>query len=344
MKYVIKYEGFDSINEDIFGRTGRFLGKVGGKLTGNSSTKIETTDNDLAKEILNHLNSLPSDYNKSGKYKMDNVHSSQRDIYTFFMKFKRDPNQLYKIDVIRHLDYKTTKDPEYTIIINKTSGNPGGNPDDGNPDDGNPNDGNSNDGNPDDGNPDDGNPDDGNPDSGNSDGGNPNGGNPDGGANPKPKPTPNKICFNFKDFTEDEKSQLWELLISREYHKLLKLYKKKRGKDPDEETKKKLKQKADKKVDKIIDELLKKESLLVSFKDYILLEEVTQKNYGGHGEQISTGGKDKRDLGTVVDRKKSEYIKCDQNMAKKVFLKAEELFKVTRKTHAGDARGGSNES
>jgi hypothetical protein len=43
-----------------------------------------------------------------------------------------------------------------------------------------------------------------------------------------------------------------------------------------------------------------------------------------------------------VDHSKDEVLKCDQTISKKIFNKAEQLFRLTNKTVSGDARGGSN--
>jgi len=124
---IYRYENFQIVmNEGFFDAMGRGAGSLVRKaediITGKKSYKKMPNQDDLAKEILDHLNSLPSDYNRTGEYRDGAVHKQYNDRYTFIMKFKRDPEQKYKIDVSRHTDFRTKKIPEYTIVINKLKG------------------------------------------------------------------------------------------------------------------------------------------------------------------------------------------------------------------------------
>jgi hypothetical protein len=124
---IYRYENFQIVmNEGFFDAMGRGAGSLVRKaediITGKKSYKKMPDQDDLAKEILDHLNSLPSDYNRTGEYRDGVVYKQYNDRYTFIMNFKRDPGQKYKIDVSRHTDFRTKRIPEYTIVINKLKG------------------------------------------------------------------------------------------------------------------------------------------------------------------------------------------------------------------------------
>jgi hypothetical protein len=79
------------------------------------------------------------------------------------------------------------------------------------------------------------------------------------------------------------------------------------------------------------------ESIFRKYKDFIN-EEI---NLGGHG--TANNPNLTRRNSPTVDHKKGEVLKCDMNIAKQIFNKAEEINRLTKKTTSGDARGGSNQ-
>ena len=126
-----------SINE-FWGDLSKFVGKVSGGLS-NSMDKPRTSnppkfiqnlrlkkysDEDLALEILEFINKLPKDYDKSGEFKLDHVNKSKEDSYFFVGRpFKRDES-LYRVNIVKHLDFRNKTeynkhkiDTEYTVSI-----------------------------------------------------------------------------------------------------------------------------------------------------------------------------------------------------------------------------------
>jgi hypothetical protein len=91
----------------------------------NASTpEKENNDEDLAKEIMTYLNGLSKDYNRDGKFtqfggQSSNVTPSTKDAFFFLgQPFTRD-RTLYRVDMMKHIDFRTTGDPEYTVMISK---------------------------------------------------------------------------------------------------------------------------------------------------------------------------------------------------------------------------------
>jgi len=138
MKHLESFSGFDKQNE-LFTTIGRMAGKLGSAIkdkvgsekekrsnTGpNSSTpEKENNDEDLAREIMTYLNGLSKDYNKSGRFNQfdgngSNVTPSTKDAFFFLgQPFTKD-HTLYRVDMMKHIDFRTTGDPEYTVMISK---------------------------------------------------------------------------------------------------------------------------------------------------------------------------------------------------------------------------------
>ena len=134
MKHLESFGGFDKKNE-LFTTIGRMARKVGSLVKdkistekekkANSSTPENTNnDEDLAREIMEYLNGLSRDYNRSGKFnqfdgKGSNVTPSTKDAFFFLgQPFTRD-HTLYRVDMMKHIDFRTTGNPEYTVMISK---------------------------------------------------------------------------------------------------------------------------------------------------------------------------------------------------------------------------------
>ena len=314
------------VNEGFFDSIGRSVGSTIGKVKNAINNEIQIPNqDDLAEQILQHLNSLSTSYNRSGNFDPNGVSSPSRDIYTFIMSFSGDSNQGYKVDVIKHIDFRTTKQPEYTIILNKVISS--------------------------------------NPDLDRHDseithdsvyeprrnrdivalGSDPNQeveskiGSPSPHISNKKDTSKLEAIDNIgKEAEQELESKKTKDSFKKTYQKYIKIllqdfY------DDDEEVKKR--------VNNIIQNLnkIKKskdstlESIFLKYEDF-LNEEV---NLGGHGTV------DKPNLGRrnspTVDHGKGEVLKCDINLARQIFNKAEEVYRLTRKTTSGDARGGSNQ-
>lgn len=151
MNYLESFENYQKHNE-IFTGLGRLAGKAIGAATNFLSGRSQATnrsDNDLAREILAYVQNMPRNYNTTGQLNYRNVNKTgntrymfignpfdtlaiendsklsrkekaakKKDIWSYTAKTDND----WRIDVLKHGDYKTTNDPEYSIYISKVNG------------------------------------------------------------------------------------------------------------------------------------------------------------------------------------------------------------------------------
>ena len=115
MKHIKKFNELSSL--------GSLIGKGAG-LVSNAFSKISLDisnkkDTDLGREILNHINNMPRVYNRSGAKDETTINQSNNNWYYFIDKIFKGSGEKYKVDIIKHLDYKTTNRPEYTVTISK---------------------------------------------------------------------------------------------------------------------------------------------------------------------------------------------------------------------------------
>jgi hypothetical protein len=117
MKHLKKFEIFNESESfgKLLGSIARGVNKMKwliGK-TGN--------DEDLAKEILDYLSKLPTDYIKSNDFNKDRVYRPIESNYVFFGKmFKGDAQTEYRVDVIMASDPSIgLHDNPYRVIISK---------------------------------------------------------------------------------------------------------------------------------------------------------------------------------------------------------------------------------
>jgi ribosomal protein S13 len=151
MQYLESFENYQKHNE-IFTGLGRLAGRAIGAATnflGGKSQATNTSDNDLAREILAYVQNMPRNYNTTGQLNYRNVNKTgntrymfignpfdtlviendkklsgkekiekKKDIWSYTSKTDND----WRIDILKHGDYKTTNDPEYAIYISKVNG------------------------------------------------------------------------------------------------------------------------------------------------------------------------------------------------------------------------------
>ena len=86
--------------------------------------RFNKKDTDLGEEILNHINNMPRAYNRSGAKDETTINQANNNWYYFIDKIFKGSGEKYKVDIIKHLDYKTTNRPEYTVTISKAGINP----------------------------------------------------------------------------------------------------------------------------------------------------------------------------------------------------------------------------
>jgi hypothetical protein len=116
MKHIKKFEVFSSLSS--------LVGKGAGIIS-NAIPKISIIDKffkedrDLGKVILEHLENMSTNYNRSGAYDETTVNQANNNWYYFIDKIFKSSGEKYKIDIIKHLDYKTKNVPEYTVTISK---------------------------------------------------------------------------------------------------------------------------------------------------------------------------------------------------------------------------------
>lgn len=111
---------------EIFSELGSLLGKGAGKLNSmlpkiNIQSRGEVEDADLGREILEYLENMSRSYNRSGNFDPNTVMKVNNNWYSFTGKIFKNSQDNYKIEVIKHMDYKTKNVPEYTVTINKVT-------------------------------------------------------------------------------------------------------------------------------------------------------------------------------------------------------------------------------
>lgn len=115
-------DNFDKFNKlERFDKLGELWGKAKKKVSTTVSNYLNKNkeDVDLGKEILEHLKKMPLDYNRSGRYDLRNVNRLSNNYLSVVDRIFSGSVYLYKVDMIKHLDFKTKSDPEYTISITK---------------------------------------------------------------------------------------------------------------------------------------------------------------------------------------------------------------------------------
>jgi hypothetical protein len=358
------------INEGFFDAMGRAAGNVVGKIKdriNNDSPNQLPNQDDLANQILQHLNSVNTSYNRTGNFNPNGVSNPSRDIYTFIMKFKGDPHQDYKVDVIRHIDFRTNKQPEYTIVLNKigsvnnktssntppyvespsgssskstdkstdksteaSSGNKSDRIGPGAHDFKNPNIKSTKSGSelnsP-------------NPYSGKETGDHKRveGKSKEENKKPKDPESSEDIDTKGREAIKDLSSKKTKDGVNKSYREYVKMFHPDKFEDEDEEVRRKVND-IMQRLNHIRDQKKNlKESIFRRYKDFIN-EEI---NLGGHG--TANNPNLSRRNSPTVDHKKGEVLKCNMDISKQIFNKAEEVNRLTKKTTSGDARGGSNQ-
>ena len=116
MKHIKKFNELSSLGSLI----GKGVGLISRSIPKVSILdKFNKKDRDLGKEILDHINNMSRVYNRSGAYDETTINQSNNNWYYFIDKIFKGSGEKYKVDIIKHLDYKTTNRPEYTVTISK---------------------------------------------------------------------------------------------------------------------------------------------------------------------------------------------------------------------------------
>lgn len=116
MKHIQKFEVFSSLGS-LVGKGAGIIGSVMPKIS--IIDKFFKEDRDLGKVILEHIKNMSRVYNRAGNYVPSTINKANNNWYFFIDKiFKNSPDN-YKIDMIKHIDYKTKDVPEYTVTISK---------------------------------------------------------------------------------------------------------------------------------------------------------------------------------------------------------------------------------
>lgn len=113
---------------EVFSLLGSLAGKAAGMVNKslpkiNYTKKSDKSDDDLAQQIYKHLQSMSTTYNRSGDYNEKSINKSSENWYYFMDKVFSNSGDLYKVDMIKHIDHKTDNSPEYTITISKSGTN-----------------------------------------------------------------------------------------------------------------------------------------------------------------------------------------------------------------------------
>ena len=117
MKHIKKFN-------ELFSTIGSLVGKGAGVINRavpkiSIVDKLYKEDRDLGKTILKHIQDMPSVYNKSGVYDETTINQSNNNWYYFIDKIFKTSGEKYKVDIIKHIDFKTKNVPEYTITLSK---------------------------------------------------------------------------------------------------------------------------------------------------------------------------------------------------------------------------------
>ncbi len=118
MKHIKKFNEIFSTIGSLIGKGSGLIGDVLPKTS--ILDKFNKKDRDLGKEILNHINNMSREYNRSGAYNPSTINQSNNNWYFFIDNIFKGSGDKYKVDIIKHLDYKTSNVPEYTVTITKT--------------------------------------------------------------------------------------------------------------------------------------------------------------------------------------------------------------------------------
>lgn len=117
MKHIKRFD-------EVFSSLGSLVGK-GAAMIASTVPKVSIVDKffkedrDLGKVILKHIEGMSKNYNRSGVYDETTINKSNNNWYYFIDKIFKSSNENYKIDIIKHLDFKTKDVPEYTVTISK---------------------------------------------------------------------------------------------------------------------------------------------------------------------------------------------------------------------------------
>lgn len=130
MKHLNHFNEFGA--NESFSTLAKGFGKVAGKVKSAVSDKLKSrgmpagepknVDEDLANAILTHLSNISREYRSGDEYRIGEVNKIATNSY-MIVDFIFN-NTKYRVDMMKHIDYKTTKDPEYTITIAKVKGQP----------------------------------------------------------------------------------------------------------------------------------------------------------------------------------------------------------------------------
>jgi len=117
MKHIRR---FDEVFSGLGGLIGKGVGYLSRALPDvHIVDKLFKEDGDMGKAILKYLEDLPRTYNRSGDFDETTVNSDVHNWYYIMGKIFKNSGEKYKIDMIKHLDFKTKNVPEYTIAISK---------------------------------------------------------------------------------------------------------------------------------------------------------------------------------------------------------------------------------
>ena len=85
MNHIVRFDGYGRQNE-VFRGLGTALGRVAGTITNALSGRLQprnTSDNDLAREILAYVQNMPRNYNNSGQFNNRTPNKTQHTSYMF---------------------------------------------------------------------------------------------------------------------------------------------------------------------------------------------------------------------------------------------------------------------
>jgi len=85
MNHIVRFDGYGKQNE-VFRGLGTALGRVAGTITNALSGRLQprnTSDNDLAREILAYVQNMPRDYNDTGQFNNRTPNKTQNTSYMF---------------------------------------------------------------------------------------------------------------------------------------------------------------------------------------------------------------------------------------------------------------------
>jgi hypothetical protein len=117
MKHIKKFNELFSSLGSLVGKGAGIIGSVMPKVS--IIDKFYKEDRDLGKVILDHIDNMPKIYNRTGVYDETTINQANNNWYYFVDKIFKNSGEKYKIDIIKHLDYKTKNVPEYTVTISK---------------------------------------------------------------------------------------------------------------------------------------------------------------------------------------------------------------------------------